>query len=63
MRTFMALDELAKQYPGQIKLLIPETIVCSYDPAINLLYTDDQGILRSRLIKPDDVFYLGKEFY
>jgi hypothetical protein len=63
MKTFMTLDEAAKQHSGQIRLAIPETIVCTYDSVINFLYTDQSGILRTRIIKPEEVFHLAHLFY
>ncbi|CDW90678.1 UNKNOWN [Stylonychia lemnae] len=63
MKTFMALEDLTRQFGCNIKLDIPETIICTYDSSISYLYTDESGFVRSRTVKPEFLHDLAVSFY
>eukprot|EP00347_Sterkiella_histriomuscorum_P014261 403361557 len=63
MRSFMSLEEIVRCYQSsQIKLNIPETIICTYDSVISYMYTDSKGFLQIKNIKPEQVHQVAVDF-
>lgn len=50
MKSFCTLEELCKHYPNQIKLDIPETLICSYDSTVTFIRTNKNGYLETSII-------------
>lgn len=46
----MTIDEICKQSSenNEIKLQIPETIICTYDSVITYMWSDELGIIRTK---------------
>ena len=59
MRSLVTLDELTRTNPDSLRLVIPDTIICTYEQSITYLYTNERGFIQSTQIRAEQITELA----